>query len=88
LNASQRRQSCLTRWGAIQSQASGKIYDSKSKLRQEYKQLGMVEVGNDPARNRPKPKHKPDRKAISDTIQKAKARFDRGERTRDELKFK
>jgi hypothetical protein len=88
LNASQRRQSCLTRWALYSPQASGKIYDSKSKLRQEYKQLGMVEVGNDPARNRPKPKHKPDRKAISDTIQKAKARFDRGERTRDELKFK
>lgn len=73
---------------AVQSQASGKIYDSKSELRKEYKQLGMVEVGNDPARNRPKPKHKPDRKAINDAVQKAKARFDRGERTRDELKFR
>lgn len=74
--------------GAVQSQASGKIYDSKSELRKEYKQLGMVEVGNDPARLRQKPKHKPDRKDIKDSLQKATARFKRGERTRDELKFK
>jgi hypothetical protein len=41
----------------------------------------VTEVGNDPARLRkPKRKPKPDRKAIRDTIEKAEARFRRGER--------
>jgi hypothetical protein len=60
----------------------GKLYDSKSELRKTYKQAGVVEVGNDPQRYRPKPKPKIDRKTIRDTLQKAKARFDRGERVR------
>jgi hypothetical protein len=60
----------------------GKLYDSKSELRKTYKQAGVVEVGNDPQRYRPKPKAKIDRKTIRDTLQKAKARFDRGERVR------
>lgn len=66
---------------AVQSQATGKMHDSKSSLRKEYKSLGMIEVGNDPARNRPKPKPKPDSKGIKKTIEKATARFERGERT-------
>ncbi len=33
--------------GAIQSQLTGKFYDSKSSLRKEYKQHGVVEMGND-----------------------------------------
>jgi hypothetical protein len=64
----------------VQSQATGKFYDSKSAIRAEYKRLGMVEIGNDPARLR-KPKRKPiDRKAVHETLQKAEARFKRGER--------
>lgn len=31
----------------VQSQADGRLYDSKSTLRQHYKQAGVVEVGND-----------------------------------------
>lgn len=57
----------------VQSQASGKMYDSKSALRAEYKALGYIEVGNDPARLRPAPKPKPDRKAIRQALEKARA---------------
>lgn len=64
----------------VQSQATGKVYDSKSAIRAEYKRLGMVEVGNDPARLR-KPKRKPiDRTQVKATLDKAEARFNRGER--------
>jgi hypothetical protein len=73
---------------ALQSQASGKMYDSKSELRKEYKALGMQEVGNDSGRLKPKAKDKPDRKKIHDAVHKAKARFDRGERSCDAMKFK
>jgi len=68
--------------GPVQSMLDGKLYDSKSELRKTYKQAGVVEVGNDPQRYRPKPKAKIDRRQIRDTLQKAKARFDRGERVR------
>ena len=62
----------------VQSQATGKIYDSKAALRAEYKQLGMVEVGNDPARLRkPKREKTPDH-VISQAIDKATARHARG----------
>lgn len=63
-----------------QSMLDGKYYTSKSALRRTYRQAGVEEVGNDPARLRKPKKPKPDRKAIHDTLQKAKARFDRGER--------
>lgn len=66
----------------VQSQLDGKFYTSKSLLRATYKAAGVTEVGNDPARLR-KPKRKaPDRKAIRDTLEKAEARFRRGERVR------
>lgn len=65
----------------VQSMATGKMYDSKSAIRREYKQLGMVEVGNDPARLKPFKKPKTDRKVIRETIEKAEARFNRGERS-------
>ncbi|BAB48038.1 hypothetical protein [Mesorhizobium japonicum] len=63
-----------------QSMLDGKYYTSKSELRKTYRQAGVEEVGNDPARLRRRQKPKVDRKAIKDTVQKAKARFDRGER--------
>lgn len=64
----------------VQSMLDGRLYDSKSRLRATYRDAGMIEVGNDPARFRQKPKPKPDRKKIRDSIQKAEARFNRGER--------
>ena len=41
--------------GGIESMVDGKIYDSKSRLRKSYKELGYVEKGNDrlPAPRRP-----------------------------------
>ena len=66
----------------VQSMLDGKMYDSKSKLRSTYRAAGMVEVGNDPARLRTRKRPKPDRAAIKTTVEKAKARFDRGERVR------
>lgn len=64
----------------VQSMLDGKMYDSKSALRRTYKAAGVVEVGNDPARLRPRQKQKVDRKAIKDTLDRATARFSRGER--------
>jgi hypothetical protein len=64
----------------VQSQVTGKMYDSKSALRAEYRRMGAEEVGNDPARFRPRERPKPDRKAIRDTLERAEARFNRGER--------
>lgn len=65
-----------------QHMADGKFYTSKSKFRAATRAHNCVEVGNDPARLRPFKKPKPDKKAIRDTIQRAKARFERGERVR------
>lgn len=66
----------------VQSMASGKYYESKSAIRAEYKRLGMVEIGNDPSRLklRDRKAKKPDLKAIKTTLDKAAARFARGER--------
>ena len=49
----------------------GKFYDSKSAFRAVTKAHGCIEVGNDPARLRPAPPPKPDRRAIKAAIQKA-----------------
>lgn len=64
----------------VQSMATGKMYDSKAAIRAEYRQLGMVEVGNDPQRNKKFERPKIDRKGIKTTLDKAEARFNRGER--------
>ncbi|ESZ15603.1 hypothetical protein X735_01400 [Mesorhizobium sp. L2C085B000] len=64
----------------VQSMHDGMIYTSKSALRATYRAAGLEEVGNDPARLRPRKRQKVDRKAIRTTVEKAKARFDRGER--------
>jgi hypothetical protein len=62
--------------GAVRSMTDGQMYDSKSALRKQYKQAGVVEVGNDPSVTNPKPFKRPkvDRKAISDTVDKAFSR--------------
>jgi len=64
----------------VQSMLDGKMYDSKSAIRATYKASGATEVGNDPARFKPRPKPKVDRKAIKDSVERAEARFNRGER--------
>lgn len=66
--------------GPVQSMLDGKYYTSKSALRATYRKAGCVEVGNDPARFKTRSKPKPDKKAIKTTLEKAEARFNRGER--------
>lgn len=64
----------------VQSMLDGKYYDSKSALRATYRAAGVTEVGNDPARLRPRVKKKIDRKEVKTTLEIAQARFNRGER--------
>lgn len=64
----------------VQSQLDGKLYDSKSALRATYRQAGVVEIGNDPARHKPFERPKTSRKEIKDVVDRARARVDRGER--------
>jgi hypothetical protein len=59
----------------VQSQLDGRMYTSKSRLRETYKSAGVTEVGNDPARFRKPPQVKPDRKAIRESLLKAKAKL-------------
>jgi hypothetical protein len=65
------------------SMADGKWYTSKSAMRRSYRASGNPqglnydEVGNDPARFREKPRPGPDRKAIHEAIERAKARHGR-----------
>ena len=59
----------------VQSMLDGKYYSSKSALRATYRAAGVIEVGNDPARLRPKPKTKPDRAGIRESIKKALAKI-------------
>lgn len=40
---------------AVQSMTDGKMYDSKSALRKEYKRAGVIEVGNDVPTKQPQP---------------------------------
>lgn len=62
------------------SMLDGKMYTSKSKLRQTYREAGVVEVGDDPQRYKPREKQKPDRKKIKEAIGKAQAEFNAGRR--------
>lgn len=64
----------------VQSMLDGKFYDSKSALRATYKAAGVVEIGNDPSRLKPRQKPKIDRKSVKTSIERAEARFNRGER--------
>lgn len=58
----------------------GRFYESKSTYRAVTKAHGCIEIGNDPARLRPKQKTKPDDKAIKDAVQKASAMVKAGYR--------
>lgn len=64
----------------VQSYADGLMYDSKAAIRASYRRHGVTEVGNDPARFKPRVKAKIDRKQIKATVERAKARVERGER--------
>jgi len=63
----------------IRSMADGKVYTSKSAMRQSYLPGGnpdgkrYIEIG-DEAPTRPAPKPRPDRKAIKATVDKAFSR--------------
>jgi hypothetical protein len=58
----------------VQSMLDGRLYESKSALRATYRSAGMTEVGNDPAILRPRPRTKPDRRAIKAAIARAFSR--------------
>lgn len=62
----------------VQSMLDGQMYDSKSALRATYKQAGVVEVGNDPQRFKPRQKPKPDRQAIHAAVKRARSRLGYG----------
>jgi hypothetical protein len=64
----------------VQSMLDGKMYDSKAAIRATYRAAGVTEVGNDAQRFRPRPKPQLERGAIKATIEKAEARFNKGER--------
>jgi len=64
--------------GAVQSQVTGKWYESKSALRAEYKATGHIEKGND--KRPPWKMPRTPRAVIRDTVRKAVARVERGER--------
>lgn len=62
----------------VQSQVTGKMYDSKSAIRAEYKATGHIEKGND--RRPPWKMPRTPRAVIRETVRKAAARVERGER--------
>lgn len=68
----------------VKSMADGKVYTSKAAMRATYKPPGnpdgasYVEVGNEKPTGIVKPKA--DEKAIQASLQKALARYERGER--------
>jgi len=53
----------------VRSMSDGKIYTSKAKLRQSYRDQGIVEMGNE----RPKPKKRAKPKGVRDSLKKAMA---------------
>lgn len=63
---------------AVQSQVSGKFYESKSALRAEYRATGHIEKGND--KRPPWKMPRTSRAEVRATVQKARARVERGER--------
>lgn len=62
----------------VQCQATGIWHDSKSALRRGYKEAGVTEKGND--RRAPWKMPRSSRAEIRDTVRKAQARVERGER--------
>jgi hypothetical protein len=62
-----------------QCMANGKYYSSKSAMRKAHAALGFTEVGND--KREPFKRPKTSRAEIKTTLEKAKARYARGERS-------
>lgn len=62
----------------VQCQATGVWHTSKSALRKGYKQAGVTEKGND--KRPPWKMPRTPRKVIQETVRKAAARVERGER--------
>ena len=62
----------------VKSMLDGKMYDSKSHLRETYRVGGVTEVGNDPSIMAPKPfvKPKPDRLGIQEAVTRAYSAVD------------
>lgn len=63
---------------AVQSQVTGKFYESKSALRREYRATGHIEKGND--KRAPWKMPRTPRAVIRESVRKAAARVERGER--------
>lgn len=64
---------------AVQSQVTGKMYESKSALRAEYRATGHIEKGND--KRPPWKMPRTPRAVIRESVRKAAARVERGERS-------
>lgn len=56
----------------VQSQLDGKMYTSKSALRATYKAAGVIEVGNDAQRLKPKERKRSSKQEIRDSLKTAK----------------
>lgn len=71
----------------VQNQHDGKMYTSKRAMRASYLPSGnkegarLIEIGTE--KQKPKPKYKPDAKAIRTSMDKAQAALNRGEVTRE-----
>lgn len=65
---------------ALQSQTDGKIYDSKSEMRKEYRRAGVVEVGNEraPYKVKTKDDRKKQREKIKGALYKAHSQMGYG----------
>ena len=59
---------------------TGKHYTSKREFSRITRERGYEEVGNDPNRLKPAPAPKADKSAIKESVQKAVARYNSGER--------
>lgn len=64
----------------VQHPCTGEYFASKRAFRAVTRAHGCIEVGNDPARLKPKPKPKSDRKAIRKSVEKAFAQYASGVR--------
>lgn len=64
----------LDTMGAVQSMTNGMWYDSKSSLRKEYKRAGVIEVGNDVPKSRPKIDWAAEKKARKASVGRALSR--------------
>ncbi len=63
-----------------QSMADGKIYTSKSGIEAATRAAGCITIGND--KREPFKRKKPSRAEIKATVEKATARYERGERAK------